>query len=55
MVADVRAAKLREPGLHVGLVQDGAPEMWNLTRRALELEPSVDEVIEAIKLSTATI
>lgn len=48
MIADVRAAKLREPTLHVGLVQDGAPEMWNLTRAALEAEPSVDKHHEAI-------
>lgn len=48
MIADVRAAKLREPALDVGLVQDGAPEMWNLTRGALDAEPSVDEYLEAI-------
>ena len=48
MVADVRAAKLRESTLHVGLVQDGAPEMWNLTRGGLEKEPSVDAYLEAI-------
>ena len=48
MVADVRAAKLRVPALSVGLVQDGAPEMWNLTRGALDAEPSVDSYIEAI-------
>lgn len=48
MVADVRAAKLRAPALNVGVVQDGAPEMWNLTRGALDAEPSVDSYIEAI-------
>lgn len=48
MVADVRAAKLREPTLHVGLMQDGAAEMWNLTRAALEAEPSVDGYHQAI-------
>ncbi len=48
MVADVRAAKLREPTLEVGLVQDGAPEMWNLTRAALDAEPSVERYHEAI-------
>lgn len=48
MTADVRAAKLREPALEVGLVQDGAPEMWNLTRGALDAEPSVERYHEAI-------
>jgi len=36
MVADVRAALRRRPLLHVGIVQDGAPEMWNLTREGLQ-------------------
>jgi len=35
MTADVRAAIRREPDLAVGTVQDGAPEMWNLTRVGL--------------------
>lgn len=48
MTADVRAAKLREPTLDIGVVQDGAPEMWNLTRGALDGEPSVDGYHEAI-------
>jgi hypothetical protein len=48
MTADVRAAKLRQPSLHVGLVQDGAPEMWNLTRAALDAEPTVEQYFEAI-------
>jgi hypothetical protein len=41
MTADVRAALKRDPTLAVGTVQDGAPEMWNLTRdglRALQRE-----------------
>lgn len=36
MTADVRAALQREPVLNVGIVQDGAPEMWNRTREGLE-------------------
>ena len=36
MVADVRCALTRQPDLHVGVVQDGAPEMWNLTREGLQ-------------------
>ena len=35
MAADVEAALKREPTLNIGCVQDGAPEMWNLTRQAL--------------------
>ncbi len=48
MMADVRAAKLRKPELNVGLVQDGGPEMWNLMRRALDGEDSVEEYKEGI-------
>jgi hypothetical protein len=36
MTADVRAALKRCPTLHVGAVQDGAPEMWSLTRGGLQ-------------------
>lgn len=36
MAADVRCALTRQPDLHVGIVQDGAPEMWNLTREGLQ-------------------
>lgn len=35
MTADVRAALRRMPALAVGTVQDGAPEMWTLTRDGL--------------------
>jgi hypothetical protein len=35
MTADVRAALRRMPTLTVGTVQDGAPEMWALTRAGL--------------------
>lgn len=35
MTADVRAAVRRDPNLAVGTVQDGAPEMWALTRAGL--------------------
>lgn len=35
MTADVRAAVRRAPHLTVGTVQDGAPEMWSLTRAGL--------------------
>lgn len=36
MTADVRRAKRLDPELDVGVVQDGAAEMWNLTRAGLE-------------------
>jgi hypothetical protein len=35
MTADVSAVLKRNPTMKVGTVQDGAPEMWNLTRTAL--------------------
>lgn len=35
MAADVEAALSRDPTLVVGCVQDGAPEMWNVTGGAL--------------------
>ena len=35
MSEDVRAAIRRDSTLKVGIVQDGAPEMWNLTRTGL--------------------
>jgi hypothetical protein len=36
MTADVRAALKRRPSLNVGIMQDGAHEMWNRTREGLE-------------------
>ncbi|MBI3200088.1 MAG: hypothetical protein HYZ29_01015 [Myxococcales bacterium] len=35
MMADVREAMRRKPSLTVGIVQDGAPEMWNVLRSGL--------------------
>jgi len=35
IVNDVRRALNENPKLHLGLVQDGAPEVWNLVRDAL--------------------
>lgn len=35
LAADVRTARRKDPTLNVGTVQDGAPELWNLTRAAL--------------------
>jgi hypothetical protein len=36
MTADVRSALKRQPDLKVGIVQDGAHEMWNRTREGLQ-------------------
>ena len=48
MAADVKALKRKKPSLGVGIVQDGAPEMWNLVREALAQYPEIDRVLEAI-------
>ena len=48
LMADTRSAKLQRPDLNVGVVQDGAPELWNLMRDALRVETSVSEYAEGI-------
>ena len=48
MMADVRHALRQAPALAVGVIQDGAPEMWNLLRSALAAEPLVTTYYEAI-------
>jgi len=48
MVADVRRALQQNPSLPVGVVQDGAPEMWSLMRAGLDAEPVVTNYAEAI-------
>lgn len=48
MVADVRRGLQQNPAMPVGVVQDGAPEMWNLTREGLDAEPTVTDYFEAI-------
>ena len=47
MMADVRNALRRNGSLQVGIVQDGAPEMWNLVRPAL-IQAGVPNWLEAI-------
>jgi hypothetical protein len=41
MMADLRNALRQAPDLAVGVIQDGAPEVWNLLRTALDVEPLV--------------
>jgi len=48
MMADIRAAKRQRPTLNIGIVQDGAPEMWNLLRSALKSELGIDDQKEGI-------
>jgi hypothetical protein len=49
MLADVRRALEQSPRLKILIVQDGAPELWNVMRDKLKSEPSVkrwDEVLD---------
>ena len=48
MMADVRHALRQAPALAVGVIQDGAPELWNFLRSALAAEPLVPTYYEAI-------
>ncbi len=48
MMADVIRAREQDPDIHVGLMQDGAPEMWNLTRNALKNIAGVENWQEGI-------
>ena len=41
MMADLRHARAQNPKLIIGVVQDGAPEMWNRMRDALRAELNV--------------
>jgi len=38
LMADLRRAREQQPHLRIAVVQDGAPELWNLTRNALQRE-----------------
>ena len=40
MMADVRRVLRLKPNLHVGVVQDGAPELWNLIRDEIRAVPA---------------
>jgi hypothetical protein len=48
MMADVIRAREQNPRLAVGLMQDGAPEMWRLTRDALKSAAGVNRWREGI-------
>lgn len=48
LMGDLRNALRRAPQLAVGVVQDGAPELWNLMSPALAAEPLVTHWYEAI-------
>lgn len=48
MIADVRRALRQNPNLPVQVVQDNAPEMWNLMRDALGAESSVTQWHETL-------
>lgn len=48
LVADLRGAVRRRPDLVVGIVQDGAPEMWNVLAGAVSREPVVTHWYEVI-------
>ena len=48
LMADVRWALSQQSTLNVGVMQDGAPELWNLLRPALAAEPMVTTWEEGI-------
>lgn len=47
-MADVAAALRERSTLHVGVVQDGAHEIWNAVRAALATVPAVSSHLEAV-------
>jgi len=48
LMADLRHALRQAPGLTVGVIQDGAPELWTLLTTALSAEPLVAKYYTAI-------
>jgi hypothetical protein len=48
MMMDVRRARFVYPKLHLGIVQDNAPELWNLMREALVNQAGVFAAYEAV-------
>jgi hypothetical protein len=50
IMADLRHALRQDPALRVGVIQDAAPELWNLVREALAIEPLVSRWDEGIDI-----
>jgi hypothetical protein len=50
ILADLRNALRQDPALRLGVLQDGAPELWNLVREALKAEPMVSRWDEGIDI-----
>jgi hypothetical protein len=50
IMADLRQALRQDPALRLGVLQDGAPELWTLVREALEVEPVVTKWDEGIDI-----
>jgi hypothetical protein len=48
LIADLRHALTHAPALTVGVIQDGAPELWTLLTTALSTEPLVTKYYTAI-------
>ena len=48
MMSDVREARRQRPELLVGVVQDGAKELWKLLREALKEQVGIEDQKEAI-------
>ena len=50
MMNDLRRALEAKPKLHIGVVQDGAPELWGIMKDALRAEPGVKRWHKAIDM-----
>jgi hypothetical protein len=48
LIADLRQALRQDPTVAVGVIQDGAPELWHLLPAAVVAEPQVTRYYEAI-------
>jgi hypothetical protein len=50
MMNDLRKTCSTKPRVRIGVVQDGAPELWGLMQDALRAEPTIDRWHEAIDM-----
>lgn len=48
MMADIRRAREQKPRMPVGLMQDGAPEMWTLMREGLKKQARLRRWYEGV-------